>query len=115
MKNLRKELKQYFAEKLIFWALCLNPESVIDLTVPSGKITKKTMIKLNGQEIQSGLNRQRHAELLIKQLPNDHDGRNTWLLNYGYNKESRLKREKRGIKFDELTQSAETIKPINSK
>lgn len=38
---------------------------------------------LTSAEIRSGLDRVRHAELLIKQLPADHDGRNTWLLNYG--------------------------------
>ena len=110
MKNLKNELKAYFAEKLIYWALYLNPESVIDLTVTSGGVEKKTTIKLNVHEIQSGLNRQRHAELLIEQLPIDHDGRNTWLLNYGRKEDSKEKRKKRGIKFDKLTESAETIK-----
>ncbi len=41
------------------------------------------IIKLTPQEIQSGLDRVKFAELLIRQLPEDHDGRNTWLLNYG--------------------------------
>ena len=40
-------------------------------------------IKLNGHEIQSGSTRVDWAEGLILQLPEDHDGRNSWLLNYG--------------------------------
>jgi hypothetical protein len=47
-------------------------------------------------EVQSGLDRVRHAELLIEQLPENHDGRNTWLLNYGIGKEAeRIKQELR--------------------
>jgi len=34
-------------------------------------------------EIESGLSRVKWAELLIKQLPEEHEGRNSWLLNYG--------------------------------
>ena len=34
-------------------------------------------------EIESGLSRVKWAELLIKQLPKEHEGRNSWLLNYG--------------------------------
>ena len=33
-------------------------------------------------ETQSGYNRLKHATGLIMQLPTDHDGRNTWLMNY---------------------------------
>lgn len=44
---------------------------------------KRQFIELTRAEIQSGLDRVRHAEGLIRQLPADHDGRNTWLLNYG--------------------------------
>ena len=43
---------------------------------------RKTFIRLTRPEIQSGLDRVRFAELLIRQLPEDHDGRNSWLLNY---------------------------------
>ena len=39
-------------------------------------------IKLNKAEIQSGVSRVRWAEGLIRQLPEDHEGRNSWLLNY---------------------------------
>jgi hypothetical protein len=41
------------------------------------------VIVLTPEEIQSGHDRVRWAEGLIRQLPEDHDGRNSWLLNYG--------------------------------
>lgn len=44
-----------------------------------------TAIRLTNAEIQSGHDRVRWAEGLIKQLPLDHDGRNSWLANYGSN------------------------------
>ncbi len=40
-------------------------------------------IKLTAAEIQSGLDRVKWAEGLIRQLPETHDGRNSWLLNFG--------------------------------
>lgn len=46
-------------------------------------------IQLTPAEVQSGLDRVRWAEGLIKQLPEDHDGRNSWLLNYGSDKAER--------------------------
>jgi hypothetical protein len=72
-------------------------------------------ILLDAHEIQSGHNRVRHAEGLISQLPKNHDGRNSWLLNYGRGLESQEKRraladsdlaEDRKISvWDERTQS----------
>jgi len=47
-------------------------------------------------EVQSGHTRQRHAEALIRQLPEDHDGRNTWLLNYGQSVEGQAFRSANG-------------------
>jgi hypothetical protein len=49
---------------------------------------KATSIELTPAEIQSGHNRIQWAEGLIEQLPSDHDGRNSWLLNYGRNAEA---------------------------
>ena len=43
-------------------------------------------IYLSKAEIESGLSRVKWAELLIKQLPKEHEGRNSWLLNYGGDK-----------------------------
>ena len=40
-------------------------------------------ILLTSHEIQSNYDRVKFAEGLIRQLPITHDGRNTWLLNYG--------------------------------
>ena len=44
---------------------------------------KPTSIQLTAAEIQSGYSRVRWAEGLIRQLPTSHEGRNSWLLNYG--------------------------------
>jgi len=38
---------------------------------------------LTKAELESGLSRVQWAEALIKQLPEEHEGRNSWLLNYG--------------------------------
>jgi hypothetical protein len=40
-------------------------------------------IALTPAELQSGHDRVRWAEGLIRQLPEHHDGRNSWLMNYG--------------------------------
>lgn len=42
----------------------------------------KNVIELTAAEIQSGLDRVKWAENLIRQLPEDHDGRNSWLMSY---------------------------------
>lgn len=42
----------------------------------------RTTITLSPAEIQSGHDRVRWAEGLIQQLPADHEGRNSWLMNY---------------------------------
>lgn len=57
-------------------------------------------------EQQSGLDRVRQAEGLILQLPSSHDGRNTWLLNYGTGPEAIAKRIERNLPFDEATRAA---------
>lgn len=61
-------------------------------------------------EMQSNLSRVKYAELLISQLPADHDGRNTWLLNYGIGKEAMELRAARNINWIRETEAAETIK-----
>ncbi|MGL5003046.1 MAG: hypothetical protein ACRDAM_08905 [Casimicrobium sp.] len=63
----------------------------------------------NEAEIQSGLDRVRHAEMLIQQIPKPHDGRGTWLLNYGVSKEAQALRAKRKVRWNEKTRSAETV------
>ena len=64
---------------------------------------------LTKHEIQSKSTRQRYAEDLIKQLPRDHDGRNTWLLNYGISIEAQNLRFKNGVNWDKMTNAARTI------
>lgn len=68
---------------------------------------KHQRIILNNAEIQSGFSRVAYAERLISQLPSNHDGRNTWLLNYGVGEEAIELRNKRNLAFDSKTQSAE--------
>ncbi len=48
-----------------------------------GRLAAPPFIALTPEEVHSGMDRVRWAEGLIKQLPEDHDGRNSWLLNYG--------------------------------
>lgn len=45
-------------------------------------------IQLTPAEVESGHDRVQWAEGLILQLPANHDGRNSWLLNYGTGEES---------------------------
>ncbi len=59
-------------------------------------------------ENQSGLSRVKQAEGLILHMPEYHDGRNTWLLNYGTGDEAKKLRAERGIAWIRETQSAET-------
>ena len=63
------------------------------------------IIKLTKAEIQSGSDRQKWAENLILQLPETHDGRNSWLLNYGRGQVAILLREKRNLSFNQETQA----------
>lgn len=65
-------------------------------------------IKISKAEKQSGVDRIRIAEGLITQLPNSHEGRNTWLMNYGRNAEAVRLRSMYGMVFDPTTQSAVT-------
>lgn len=66
--------------------------------------------QLTAAERQSGMDRVRYAEGLIQQLPANHDGRNTWLLNYGISEEANSMRVKRGLAFQSDTQAAETFR-----
>ena len=54
----------------------------------------KEIIFLSKSEIQSGFDRVKFAEGLIRQLPKEHDGRNTWLMNYGISDEAKEIRKK---------------------
>jgi len=78
------------------------------LTYDKVKVIKPT-ITLTKAEIQSGLNRVKWAEGLILQLPSGHEGKNSWLLNYGTGEEAVQLRLKRNIKWMDDTDSAETV------
>jgi hypothetical protein len=62
-------------------------------------------IKLTNSEIR-GRSRVAWAEELIRQLPSDHEGRNSWLMNYGTGEEAQRLRSERGIPFDDDLQAA---------
>ena len=70
-------------------------------------MSNKKIIRLNAAEIQSGISRVRTAEALIMQLPREHDGRNTWLLNYGTGAVAVELRARKGLKWNSETQSCE--------
>ncbi len=57
-----------------------------DHDIPLYTRPAKEVICLTKAEIESGLTRVQWAEALIKQLPEEHEGRNSWLLNYGKEK-----------------------------
>ena len=61
----------------------------------------KKEIKLSKFEQQSGFDRVKTAEMLILQLPRNHDGRNTWLMNYGISDEADFIRDNDAIRFRE--------------
>lgn len=63
------------------------------------------VIKLTPAEVQSGHNRQRYAENLILQLPKIHDGRNSWLMNFGTGEEAQALRAVRGLTFNTAHQA----------
>lgn len=65
------------AQSAASWADDMNRWLAWSKAAPAPSIT------LTPAEVQSGLDRVRFAENLIRQLPEDHDGRNTWLMNYG--------------------------------
>lgn len=67
-------------------------------------------IILSRFELQCGSTRVKNAEDLILQLPKTHDGRNTWLLNYGVGEEAlQLRKKYPKLKWSKLTTSLETI------
>lgn len=81
---------------------CANSRLSAELDVETGALCKKIrtleadlkkqsefgFIPLTEAEAQSGLNRVRGAEDLILQLSEEHEGRNTWLMNYGVGEEA---------------------------
>lgn len=69
----------------------------------------KNFIWLIEAELQSGVTRQDWAENLIKQLPKDHEGRKSWLMNFGVSEEAvelRLSYCRGPLEWDAKTESA---------
>lgn len=58
------------------------------------------------RDAQSAHDRVQWAEYLIDELPGDHEGRNSWLLNYGTGKEAQALRKIKGITWNRATRSA---------
>lgn len=56
-------------------------------------------------ELQSGMDRHKWAENLILQLPVEHNGRNSWLLNYGRGDFAKKLRRDRELSFNEQSQA----------
>lgn len=50
------------------------------------------------------------AESLIRQLPEDHDGRNSWLLNYGISEEADRLRDEHPLDSEAFTEKGRTEK-----
>jgi hypothetical protein len=61
-------------------------------------------------ERQSRHGRLKWAESLILQLPEHHEGRNSWLMNYGVGPEAQKFRDERSLMFIPMTRAAETTK-----
>lgn len=73
-----------FEHFLAYSGLCTEPpeiQSKLRRAYEHGR--NPNVIALSPAEIQSGSSRVKWAEDLIVQLPETHDGRNSWLLNYG--------------------------------
>jgi hypothetical protein len=83
-------------------------------TVPVVSNPKPITIPLSEYEAQTNCTRVERAEsLFLSILPkfsNSHDGIQTWLLNYGTGTLSEELRAMRGVEWDDLTQSAKTVK-----
>jgi len=61
---------------------------------------KQTELRLTPEEVQSGYNRQQSAEGLILQLPDSHNSRNSWLLNFGKKVKARELRAIHHLRFN---------------
>lgn len=83
--------KQYPAE----WAIFVDRDRIRrELLALYAHPQAVEAVALTPAEIQSGQDRVRWAESLILQMPDKHDGRNSWLLNYGIGPEAVVLRDK---------------------
>ena len=89
----------YFNQHSNDFVLELNSRTCNTVEIIPWEDTEKTIINLSSAEIQSKHSRVKFAEGLILQLPETHDGRNSWLLNYGIGKEAKELRSSRKHKY----------------
>jgi hypothetical protein len=78
-------------------------------------MTELNVILMSPAEIQSHSDRVKWAEGLILQLPADHEGRNSWLLNYGKGQEADLLRVKHGFNQFDWVEDWECLAPQGDK
>lgn len=91
--------------------LNLPPGQEFSWNPPTQTYDTNHFIRKNKAEIQSGQDRQRWAEGLILQMPTSHNGRNSWLLNYGVSDDAKELRKEHPSKpkWSDYYQSAETV------
>lgn len=70
-------------------------------------IDRRFNFERTSAEIQAGSTRLDHAEGLIEQLPESHEGAATWLLNYGVRDRAQALRHARQMTFNIRTRAAE--------
>jgi hypothetical protein len=78
-------------------------------------MTEIHVIQMSAAEVQSGTDRVKWAEGLILQLPADHEGRNSWLLNYGKGPEADALRVKHGFQTFDWIEDFECLSPAGGK
>jgi len=78
-------------------------------------MTEIHVIQVSPAEVQSQHDRVKWAEGLILQLPADHEGRNSWLLNYGRGPEADALRVKQGFDQFAWDELYECLAPVDSK
>lgn len=75
-----------------------------------------TVIQMTTAEVQSNSDRVKQAENLILQLPETHEGRNTWLLNYGRSEKAIVLRNRWELTHNrhlEWNENTESLKPVS--
>ena len=72
--------------------------------------TMSTKIRLTNIEAETNYTRVHWAEMLMEQLPDDHNGRNSWLINYGRGQEANRNRDENGFEWSSKTQSNHQFK-----
>lgn len=72
-------------------------------------LENQKVIKLSLAETESNFNRVNFAEKIILQLPIEHEGRNTWLLNFGKTEEAENLRHEKGLTWNKQKECATKV------